>query len=237
MTGGADPAGADPMDSAALLTQPWQDRWIDRPPGFRSFEAAFPLGRGRAVFERAAEEALTWQVKTRSGFDIAVEDAECAGDADSARGGGQACVVDSVPILPRVRVGQEPTIHVRLGPFRLPEPARIVAVVDEQSRCGFTYETQPGHPVTGEESFLVVHGPDDRVHLLLRSASAPGAGLWRFADPLVRIAQIVYRRRYARALRVGHQEASLIQYLREDDARRMKAADELAAEAHALGLN
>jgi hypothetical protein len=51
-----------------------------------------------------------------------------------------------------------------------------------------------------------VQGPDDRVHLLLRSASAPGEGLWRFADPLVRIAQIVYRRRYARALRVLSQE-------------------------------
>ena len=101
MSGGGDPAGADPMDGAPLLTQPWQDRWIDRPPGFRCFEAAFPLGHGRAVFERAAEEALTWQVKTRSGFDIAVED----GDADSARGGGQACVEDTASLLPRVRVG------------------------------------------------------------------------------------------------------------------------------------
>jgi excisionase family DNA binding protein len=31
--------------------------------------------------------------------------------------------------------------------------------------------------------------------------------------------------------------ASLVRYLREDDARRMAAADELAAEAHALGLS
>jgi excisionase family DNA binding protein len=33
------------------------------------------------------------------------------------------------------------------------------------------------------------------------------------------------------------QAASLIQYLREDDARRTAAANELAAEAHALGLS
>ncbi|MFT4029602.1 MAG: helix-turn-helix domain-containing protein [Protaetiibacter sp.] len=33
------------------------------------------------------------------------------------------------------------------------------------------------------------------------------------------------------------QAASLVRYLREDDARRTTAADELAAEAHALGLS
>lgn len=32
------------------------------------------------------------------------------------------------------------------------------------------------------------------------------------------------------------QAASLVRYLRKDDARRTAAADELAAEAHALGL-
>jgi hypothetical protein len=31
--------------------------------------------------------------------------------------------------------------------------------------------------------------------------------------------------------------ASLVRHMREDDARRMAAADELAAEAHALGLS
>lgn len=31
--------------------------------------------------------------------------------------------------------------------------------------------------------------------------------------------------------------ASLVRYVREDDARRVAVADELAAEAHALGLS
>jgi uncharacterized protein (UPF0548 family) len=173
-------AGQGGVNDSPTLTQPWRTQWVDRPAGYRCYEVAHPVGRGDDVFERAAEELLTWQVKTRSGFDV---------------------VMDGEPGPARVAVGQRPTIRVRLGPFRLPEPARVIAVVDEESRRGFTYATEPGHPVTGEETFLVVKAPDGRVFLLLRSASAPGLGVWRFADPLVRLAQIVYRRRYARALR------------------------------------
>ena len=173
-------AGDGGENDSPTLTQPWRTQWVDRPAGYRCYEAAHPVGRGDDVFERSAEELLTWQVKTRSGFDV---------------------VMDRKPGPARVAVGQRPTIRVRLGPVRLPEPARVVAVIEEESRRGFTYATEPGHPVTGEETFLVVKNPDGRVFLLLRSASAPGLGIWRFADPLVRLAQIVYRRRYARALR------------------------------------
>ena len=178
-------AGDGGENDSPTLTQPWSDQWVDRPAGYRCYEAAHPVGRGDDVFERAAEELLTWQVKTRSGFDVVTNGIETNG----ARGPA------------RVAVGQRPTIRVRLGPVRLPEPARVVAVIEEESRRGFTYATEPGHPVTGEETFLVVKNPDGRVFLLLRSASAPGLGIWRFADPFVRLAQIVYRRRYARALR------------------------------------
>lgn len=164
--------------TADALTQPLRERWIDRPAGYRCFEAAYFVGHGRTVFEHAAEELLHWQVKIRSGFDIEVEGS------------------------PRVEPGQRPTIRVRLGPFRLPEPARIVAVVEDESRCGFTYAAEPGHPVMGEESFLLVQEADGRVFLVLRSVSRPGSGIWRFMGPIVRIAQVVYRMRYARALRV-----------------------------------
>ena len=183
------------MGADAALTQPLRERWIDRPAGYRCFEAAFFVGHGRDVFERAAEELLHWQVKIRSGFDIEVEDPGRSDRTEQAGPVGR----DAKPV--KVAAGQRPTIHVRLGPFRLPEPARIVAVVESEKRRGFTYATEPGHPVTGEESFLLVTGTegeaDDRVFLVLRSVSRPGSGIWRFADPL----EVVYRRRYARALR------------------------------------
>ncbi|MDN6122474.1 MAG: DUF1990 domain-containing protein [Brevibacterium sp.] len=101
---------------------------------------------------------------------------------------------------PRVRAGQEPTIFVRLGPFRLPEPARVIEVFESETRRGFTYGTKPGHPITGEESFILIHTPDDRVFLVLRSLSRAGMGIWRLGEPFVRLAQIIYRRRYSRAL-------------------------------------
>ncbi|MFE2655560.1 MULTISPECIES: DUF1990 family protein [Brevibacterium] len=164
------------MDDSALLTRPHSPRWLDRPADHRTYEAASFVGHGRATFERCAEELLHWEVKTRSGFDI-----------------------DPAGI--RVAVGQEPTIRVRLGPFRLPEPSQVLAVIEAEDVRGFTYGTQPGHPITGEESFLLVRLPDDRVFLVLRSASRAGMGIWRLGEPLVRIAQVFYRRRYARALR------------------------------------
>lgn len=158
------------------LTQPLSPRWIDRPADYRAFESAFFVGHGRETFERCAEELLHWEVKIRSGFDI---------DADS----------------PRVEAGQEPTIYVRLGPFRLPEPVRVIDVFESETRRGFTYATKPGHPITGEESFILVHTPEDRVFLVLRSVSRAGMGIWCLGDPFVRLAQIIYRRRYSRALR------------------------------------
>lgn len=172
----AGSAATRDRDLDATLTRPYSPRWLDRPAGYRDFESAYFVGRGRGAFERAADELLHWQVKIRSGFDI---------DAST----------------PRVEAGQEPTIFVRLGPFRLPEPARVIDVFESANRCGFTYGTKPGHPVTGEESFILVHNSDGRVFLVLRSVSRAGLGLWRLGEPFVRIAQIIYRRRYSRALR------------------------------------
>ncbi|MBM6589814.1 DUF1990 domain-containing protein [Brevibacterium sp. RIT 803] len=172
------------------LTQPLSPRWVDRPAGYRHFESAYFVGHGRETFDRCAEELLHWEVKIRSGFDISVQASEDDTGSVSAGTGS-----------PRVRAGQEPTIFVRLGPFRLPEPARVIEVFESDTRRGFTYGTKPGHPITGEESFILIHADDDRVFLVLRSVSRAGMGIWRLGEPFVRLAQIVYRRRYSRALR------------------------------------
>ena len=163
------------------LTHPLSPRWLERPDGYRHFESAYFVGHGKETFDRCAEELLHWEVKIRSGFDI---DVDGSGDRP-----------------PRVERGQEPTIRVRLGPFRLPEPSRVIDVFETEDRCGFTYGTKPGHPITGEESFILIRTADDRVFLVLRSVSRAGMGIWRLGEPFARLAQIVYRRRYGRALR------------------------------------
>ncbi|AZU02088.1 DUF1990 family protein [Brevibacterium linens] len=200
---------ADHSDNRPVtLTHPLSPRWLERPDGYRHFESAYFVGHGKETFDRCAEELLHWEVKIRSGFDIEVNvDAVHVGSADTvsrAAGAESTADVDARAGSgrpPRVEPGQEPTIRVRLGPFRLPEPSRVIDVVDTEDRCGFTYGTKPGHPITGEESFILIRTADDRVFLVLRSVSRAGQGIWRLGEPFVRLAQIVYRRRYGRALR------------------------------------
>ncbi|UZD62147.1 DUF1990 family protein [Brevibacterium sp. JSBI002] len=187
------------------LTHPLSPRWLERPDGYRHFESAYFVGHGTDMFERCADELLHWEVKIRSGFDIEVDGST---DAVSRAGGAETTAeadarADGVRPgrPPRVERGQEPTIRVRLGPFRLPEPSRVIDVFEEEGRCGFTYGTKPGHPITGEESFILIRTADDRVFLVLRSVSRAGLGIWRLGEPFVRLAQIIYRRRYGRALR------------------------------------
>ena len=67
--------------------------------------------------------------------------------------------------------------------------------------CGFAYGTLDGHPVSGEEAFVLHRGSDGDVRLTLRSLTRPGRGAWRMIFPLALIAQRWYRWRYARALR------------------------------------
>ena len=187
----------DPQERPETLTHPLAPRWLERPDGYRHFESAYFVGRGRDTFDHCAEELLHWEVKIRSGFDIDVD-----GSADSTdRASGSSASAKTAHRSPRVERGQELTIRVRLGPFRLPEPSRVIDVIETEDRCGFTYGTKPGHPITGEESFILIRTADDRVFLVLRSVSRAGLGIWRLGEPYVRLAQIIYRRRYGRAMR------------------------------------
>jgi uncharacterized protein (UPF0548 family) len=46
-------------------------------------------------------------------------------------------------------------IVLRVGPFEVVAPDRVVACVDEPDAFGFAYGTLAGHPERGEESFVV----------------------------------------------------------------------------------
>lgn len=199
---------AHSQEPPETLTQPLSPRWLERPDGYRHFESAYFVGHGKETFDRCAEEVLHWEVKIRSGFDIEVNaSADGADRADRAGRAEPRADVDARADgvrpgrAPRVEPGQEPTIRVRLGPLRLPEPSRVIDVFEAEDRCGFTYGTKPGHPITGEESFILLRTAADRVFLVLRSVSRAGLGIWRLGEPFVRLAQVIYRRRYGRALR------------------------------------
>jgi uncharacterized protein (UPF0548 family) len=67
---------------------------------------------------------------------------------------------------------------------------------------GFAYRTLPGHPISGEEAFIV-HREGQAVVLTIRSLTRPSDEVkWRLAYPGLLLAQQFARRRYLRALRV-----------------------------------
>jgi uncharacterized protein (UPF0548 family) len=143
------------------------------PPGFHSVTRRYRLGTGDAAFERAAERLMTWRMHAGAGLRVSASSA---------------------------RVAESEVVRCRLGP--LPVPCRVVWVRDEPDARGFGYGTLPGHPVAGEESFLVTRA-DGGVTLTVSAYSRPALLPMRWAGPLGRWGQRLMLRRYARALRGG----------------------------------
>lgn len=156
---------------------PEAPHWAASDPAFRRSEVSAVIGRGADAWQRAADDVLRWRVKTRSGF----------------------LVGSDAP----VRAGQRERIRVRVLGMTIVEPVEVVAVVEDGDRVGFAYRTLPGHPVDGEEAFVVHRDSvDGDITLTVRSLTrAAPQQPWRLLHPLLRIAQRVARRRYLRALR------------------------------------
>ncbi|QLY28728.1 DUF1990 domain-containing protein [Nocardia huaxiensis] len=165
--------------SPAGATRPEDPDWNDQLPGFRRFERTIVIGRGAEFWEAVSQQVLRWEIKRRSGFRVQPGD----GASDRVAAGGQY------------------VISAAFGPLTVREPVLVVQVVDLPHRRGFAYGTQPGHPVSGEEAFIVHTTPDGTVYLTLRSLTRPApSGPWRTAFPALLVAQQFYRRRYLRAL-------------------------------------
>lgn len=95
--------------------------------------------------------------------------------------------------------GAEGVLAKRLLGIRFAEPIRVVWA-DER---GFGYETRPGHPIYGEESFVL----DDDGTFTARSVSRPSTWFWVLMTPALRILQ---RQASARYVRVVREEAARI---------------------------
>ncbi|WP_406451763.1 DUF1990 domain-containing protein [Streptomyces sp. NBC_00876] len=174
------PWAGDLTYGPAGATCPGDEVWAAGIPGYRRYEGTVVIGHGEGDWQAASDAVLTWGVKRRSGFRVT----PVAGAAE------------------RVSEGGAYRITAAWGPLAVHEPALVVAVVDTPDRCGFAYGTLPGHPVSGEEAFIVCRAADGTVTLTLRSLTARAPeGLWRPLFPVLLLAQRVYRRRYRRALR------------------------------------
>ncbi len=147
------------------------------PSGYRLVARRTRLGVGDGVLELATSEVKSWGVKTRVGFRVSP-----TAEAPTAE-------------VPAAEVSAGDTYVVSLGPVR--EPVRV-AWVDER---GFGYETLAGHPLSGEEAFIVEQDASGTVWLVNRSVSRPATTLWWMLSPLLRLAQLYFVGAYGRSLR------------------------------------
>jgi uncharacterized protein (UPF0548 family) len=165
---------------AVGLTYPDDEAWSEYPKGYRRYSATISIGHGRQCWSEAASAVLDWQIKTRSGF-----------------------TVESLTNEIRIRENADYRLTARFGPITVHEPVRVVAVVNRATRRGFSYGTLDGHPVSGEEAFIVHRTPDGEVWLTLRSLTRASRGRWRWAFPVLLVVQKYYRHRYQQALKTA----------------------------------
>jgi uncharacterized protein (UPF0548 family) len=129
-------------------------------------------------FVVASRLLMSWQVPSRAGFDVRV----------SAPG----VEPDAVVLM---RVG--------LGPVGLSIPCRIVYVIDEPQRQGYAYGTLPGHPESGEESFVLTVDADGTTTFTITAFSKPATLMTRLGGPFGHTVQRAVTRRYLRTLRTA----------------------------------
>jgi uncharacterized protein (UPF0548 family) len=146
------------------------------PAGYDHVERAHVVGAGRHEFDRAAAAVFRWAAQ---------------------RGAGLRVRADGPASTPGTNVLMTAGLR-RLG---LDIPCRVVWVADEPHRRGFGYGTLPGHPESGEESFVVSLEPDGRVVYTLRAFARLATPLARLGAPVSHRVQTLALDRYVTAVR------------------------------------
>lgn len=143
------------------------------PAGYRRF--AHSVALSRRDLEGAAAELFSWQVHRRAGLGVHASD-------DVAR------------------LGTVVQLRLGLGVAAVRMPCRVIEVIDEPDRRGFTYATLPGHPEAGIERFLLERVHDGTLCFSVTAVSAPASLPARLARPIARAVQDAFTRRYLRGL-------------------------------------
>jgi uncharacterized protein (UPF0548 family) len=142
------------------------------PPGYHLLRLVRPIGHGPERFTEARAAVIDWAGHRRAGATV--------------HPAGQA-----------IEVGREVAVALRVVPLWITAACRIVDVVDEGDRFGFTYGTLPHHPAVGEESFSVIRDPaTDVVRLEVVAVSRPSSTLARLGGPIGRFVQRFTAGRY-----------------------------------------
>ncbi|MFM2438036.1 MAG: hypothetical protein RLZ55_853, partial [Actinomycetota bacterium] len=146
--------------------------WQPVPDGFRDVVTERVVGHGEEAYRKIGYALMHWEINRRAGFQVQPEH-------NSVRTGERVGLV--MPFL---------------GFMGVSAICEVVAVVAEGDRTGFAYGSLPGHPVSGEESFVLTHRPDDSVVLTVRAVSKPAVWFTKFGAPLAHAKQKSATARY-----------------------------------------
>lgn len=185
------------------------------PKGYRPLEVRGRVGHGDARWEHAVEQLLTGGVYRGAG--LAVRIIPATGEQDAAHYvpvsydeagqpvGAATLEVPDDEFSPSgeryVRPGDTVIVGPALGKRMLyPLPGRVVLREEAADRVLYAVGTLPGHPLSGEESFLLEREADGGIWLTVRSfARAAGPG-WALANPALGVARRRIAQRFLRAL-------------------------------------
>jgi uncharacterized protein (UPF0548 family) len=151
------------------------------PPGYRIDTAGIRLGSGPAIYAAARAAIDEWAMFRMSWIQV---------DA------------------PSLETGRTVSVIARVLGLWVQGPCRIVDVVDRDdgriAEHGFSYATLVGHPMCGEERFLVRWDRmTDHVGFEIIVHSRPGGALFWAGYPIVRIQQARFRRQALAAMQAS----------------------------------
>ena len=131
------------------------------PAGFRAAEYRHRIGSGARRFDLAGRSLMTWGALRGAGF--RVDDVRAEPASSSVRGGGPLFLEDGTPwITPGM------TARVEADTLGASGPVKVLTVIDEPGRIGFTYGSMHGHSIAGERLLLLEHESDDSVWATVR---------------------------------------------------------------------
>ncbi|MEU5878421.1 DUF1990 domain-containing protein [Spirillospora sp. NPDC047279] len=151
-------------------------RTLDLPGGYRHMRVRTLVGEGPEAMRDAADALMEFWMHRALPVRV---------DASARRAAPGVSVV----------------VGLGVGPLRLEAPCRVVWAEDEDERAGWAYGTLPGHPVEGEESFVVHLDGSGDVWLTVTAFSRPAGRLARSGGPLLPFMQRAYARRCGAVLR------------------------------------
>ena len=146
------------------------------PAGYAHGSRAQVVGHGDEAFARAVAAVFDWRMQKGVGLRV--------------RASGPPSEPGTVVVL-----------TAGPGRFGYDIPCRVVWARTEGDEQGFAYGSLPGHPESGEESFVVSRGPDGAVVFTTRVFSRLASPLARLGGPVSWVVQAAALDRYVASIR------------------------------------